>query len=135
VKATRASKNRWLDRAGFYGTQLTVCTTEAMFKKEYARMTKAPYPASLNWCEPGMACVHVLVSPSSTLPAQIICIDTADNDPILIAAMLAHEVVHVKQETMRVIGEKNPSSEFEAYFVQNTLENVLREYQRQIQEP
>ncbi len=129
-------KNRWLGRAGFYGTQLTLCTTEEMFKVLYKRMTGGVCPSSLQWCLPGAACRHVMESKDSPMPAQIICIDAHHenfkDDGIRAAAYLAHEVTHVKQETMRVIGEKNPSDEFEAYYIQNTLQNVLEEYARQM---
>jgi hypothetical protein len=130
---TQKAGNKWLDRAGFFGTQLTLCTTEAMFRAEYKRLTGAA-GLSIEWCPTGGASRHVLVQVGRRLPCQIITIDAAHEhmeDSILVAAMLAHEVVHVKQETMRVIGETSPSDEFEAYFVQNMLYNVLEEYARQ----
>ncbi len=129
-------KNRWLGRAGFYGTTLTLCTTEEMFKAEHKRMTSSVCPPGLQWCLPGAACRHVMESPFSSMPAQIICIDAHHEDfkgdGIRAAAYLAHEVTHVKQETMRAIGEKNPSDEFEAYYIQNMMQNVLEEYARQM---
>lgn len=42
--------------------------------------------------------------------------------------LLAHECVHIKQQFMDEIGEKSPSDEFEAYFVQEIMTNVVEDY-------
>jgi hypothetical protein len=47
-------------------------------------------------------------------------------DPIEVASLIVHEATHIKQHTMRIIGEKNPSSEFEAYMMQNIAGNLMQ---------
>ncbi len=42
--------------------------------------------------------------------------------------LLAHECVHIKQQFMDEIGEKFPSDEFEAYFVQDLMTNLTEDY-------
>lgn len=42
--------------------------------------------------------------------------------------LLAHECVHIKQQVMDEIGEKFPSDEFEAYFVQDLVTNLTEDY-------
>lgn len=45
-----------------------------------------------------------------------------------VMALIVHEAVHVKQEVMRVIGEHEPSDEFEAYTVDNIAYNLISDY-------
>lgn len=42
--------------------------------------------------------------------------------------LLVHECVHIKQKAMDEIGEKYPSSEFEAYFVQGVVTDLVEDY-------
>lgn len=44
-----------------------------------------------------------------------------------VAAMVAHEAVHVAQEMWRHLGEKNPGDEAEAYLVQLIVQSCLQE--------
>lgn len=131
-------KPKWLERAVAYGLHITLCTNEDMFHKEYARLTRnGPNAGRVkNWCKPGHACVHTLESMHNGSTCQLVCIDAAHedlkDDGIRVAAFLAHEATHCKQEYMRVIGEDKPSDEFEAYTVQNITQNLLDEYYRQV---
>ena len=43
---------------------------------------------------------------------------------------LVHEATHVKQHFMKSIGEENPSTEFEAYFMGAVMAELLRQYGR-----
>lgn len=43
-------------------------------------------------------------------------------------ALIAHEAVHVWQDVRERMGEKAPSSEFEAYAVQNIVQDLLCDY-------
>lgn len=42
--------------------------------------------------------------------------------------LLAHECVHIKQFVMKNIGEDKPSDEFEAYFVQDIVTDLVEDY-------
>lgn len=46
-------------------------------------------------------------------------------------ALIVHEAVHIWQEIKQIIGEKEPSHEFEAYSVQAISQQLMTEYLRQ----
>jgi hypothetical protein len=43
-------------------------------------------------------------------------------------ALLVHEAVHIWQDVKHRIGEDNPSSEFEAYAIQNISQELMLAY-------
>lgn len=43
-------------------------------------------------------------------------------------ALLVHEAVHLWQDARRVLGEKEPSAEFEAYAVQSISQRLMEAY-------
>lgn len=45
-----------------------------------------------------------------------------------VLGLLAHECVHIKQQVMDDIGEHSPSDEFEAYFVQDLVTTLTKDY-------
>ena len=64
----------------------------------------------------------------------IVCIgDVRGKDPIEVAGLIVHEATHIKQHVMRIIGEKNPSDEFEAYMMQNISANLMQCFVEQTQ--
>jgi hypothetical protein len=52
----------------------------------------------------------------------------AKDDPVAIVGLLVHEAVHVWQGLCRVIGEDEPSSEFEAYVIQHVTSELIEAY-------
>jgi len=54
-------------------------------------------------------------------------------DPIDVAGLIVHEATHIKQGVMRIIGEDNPSKEFEAYMMQNISANLMQCFKDQTQ--
>jgi len=79
--------------------------------------------------------------------AQTITLDWPDRDPVCIVALraglgdhtgiqiagiLVHEAVHVWQEYIHHIGEDRPSSEMEAYGIQNISYTLMEEFLRRI---
>lgn len=130
-------KPRWLDHAVVYGVKFTLCTSQDMYAAEFKRITKygrVPGEQLAQWCGGVVACVHKFDGAAKGDTVAIVCIDpekTAGMDGMTIAALLAHEAVHVKQEIMRHIGEREPGDEIEAYVVQNVVDELLHEYARQ----
>jgi hypothetical protein len=125
-------KNRWLNRSVVYGLCTTLCTTEEQFLATHKKLTKKAYDHDWVWCKTGKACVHVLERKDDGPPAVVVCINvTRGDDVIRSLSLLAHEATHVKQELMRVIGEKTPSDEFEAYVIQNLCHDLFDEFERQ----
>jgi hypothetical protein len=50
--------------------------------------------------------------------------------PLATVGLLVHEAMHVWRDIREGIGEEHPSSEFEAYAMQNIIEELLRAYQK-----
>ena len=121
---------RWCDRTLLRAPYFLLCTTEARYL-EMCRQLDIPYPSP--WLNPGAhATAHML-----THEGRDICIVTIDGklaksySGIAIAALLVHEAVHVFQFLCRSIGEHSPSSEFEAYAIQNISEELMEAYSRE----
>jgi hypothetical protein len=66
----------------------------------------------------------------TTARAIVTVADDFDVDGIQIAAVLAHEVVHIKQDICERIGEDKISSEMEAYIVQTILQDLMYDFKR-----
>jgi len=47
-------------------------------------------------------------------------------------ALLVHEAVHIWQRMCEIMGEREPSSEFEAYCVQAISQRLFMEFERQV---
>ena len=61
--------------------------------------------------------------------AAIVCIgSTKGRTRAQVHALLAHEAVHIWQAICDDIGEKKPSSEFEAYSIQAITQNLITAY-------
>lgn len=59
------------------------------------------------------------------------CIVTvADRTPQATVGLLVHEAMHVWRDIREGIGEERPSSEFEAYALQNIVEELITAYEK-----
>lgn len=120
---------KWLDRSLVqsplcYG----ICFTEADFHKECARLKLKPgeWPAFLS--ADANATVHHFLTTDEADECCIVCIKKVKLPVHQIAALLAHEAVHIWQLIKRNIGEDEPSDEFEAYAVQSITHNLIQAY-------
>ncbi len=52
--------------------------------------------------------------------------DTSERNLIEVYGLLLHEAVHVWQKVKKLMGEKEPSSEFEAYSIQAIAQDLLK---------
>lgn len=57
-------------------------------------------------------------------------VTVGDRAPLETVGLLAHEAMHVWRDMRETIGEKEPSSEFEAYAVHNILDRLMAAYER-----
>lgn len=55
--------------------------------------------------------------------------DTTERKPIEVYGLLLHEAVHVWQKIRKLMGEKEPSSEFEAYSIQAIAQDLFEMYE------
>ncbi|WP_284086984.1 hypothetical protein [Acinetobacter pittii] len=55
--------------------------------------------------------------------------DTSERKFIEIYGLLLHEAVHVWQKVKKLMGEKEPSSEFEAYSIQAIAQDLFKMYE------
>jgi hypothetical protein len=117
---------KWLDRDWIRGDYLGVCITEEAWEKQMKKMG-IKYPDHF-LSQDANATTHFLIN-SNGKRATIVCIR---HDPsrtgVQIAALLAHEAVHVFQRYCDYIGEDQPSKEFEAYCVQNIFQELAQGY-------
>lgn len=55
--------------------------------------------------------------------------DTSERKPIEVYGLLLHEAVHVWQQVRVLMGEREPSSEFEAYSIQAIAQDLFEMYE------
>lgn len=55
--------------------------------------------------------------------------DTSERKLIEVYGLLLHEAVHVWQKVRKLMGEKEPSSEFEAYSIQAIAQDLFKMYE------
>ena len=123
-------KPRWLSRTLLDGNHLTLCTSEERFA---AVLKHLGVRHPVEWMGPyGLASHHAFEQKSGGM-VSVVCIGYREGrEGIAIAAMLAHEAVHVWQAFLERIGEDKPGKEMEAYAIQFILHELLTEYQRQV---
>lgn len=116
----------WCDR-GFQPLYYGFCPDEAAWKREMKRLkVECPYPTTDGRCtsfdnaKGGDKCILVTIAKH---------IDRK-HDKVAIAALVAHEAVHVWQHVKEAMGETEPSREFEAYAVQHIFLQLLSAYSK-----
>jgi hypothetical protein len=80
------------------------------------------------------ACCHFFENDKNGSTTVMVCVDLEkmkEKSPIEVACKIVHEAVHVYQECMEYIGEKNPGREFEAYSIQHISEQLMKSYVEQ----
>lgn len=130
----------YLNRSLLWATHsVLVATSETWFATAMRLVGgAAPHPAyNSGFSKVGGACCKFMLTDDKH-PVVIICLDgaalEAEHPSPRIAALLAHECVHVLQATWRDMDEAAPGDEVEAYAMQSLLEEVLVEYARQRRE-
>ena len=107
-----------------------------MSRKDYRRTIKAFQlrdPGD-KWVTPNKAAtVHIWDRAESGGPSAIVCMRKPKNVAISqIVGLLAHEGVHIWQVVRADMGESQPSSEFEAYAIQNIVQELIEIYTEEI---
>lgn len=110
-----------------------LCATKKRFKKylKRLRIDKRLWPDfTLN--KQSNATTHFFENNSTGKTAALVCIGgTDDATDIQVMSLIVHEAVHVWQEIKDNIGEKYPSTEFEAYAIQVISQSLMCEWKDQ----
>lgn len=121
---------KWLDRTlmespYYYG----LCLSEKDFRKELKRLNvpKDGWPKFVA-TEQAHATAHFFESAGGE-QSVIVTLGSAKGRSLAqIHALLVHEAVHIWQAIREHIGEKNPSSEFEAYSIQSISQALMQAF-------
>ena len=121
-------KAKWLDRTLILSpVYYTLCTSEKTLAIELKRIKlKRDLVKTI---DTGATTTFFCNDDGETM--AIVCLFNHKYDIEQINAILAHEAVHIWQDIRGLIGEKNPSAEFEAYSIQKITQELLYEYKRQ----
>ena len=127
-------KLNWLERELFLSSHYyTLCTTEKLYQKalKHLGIPKKDRPDFVtNWHSNGTA--HHFENRKNESVTTVICIRNFEGkDQTAIVGLLAHEAMHLWQEIRTTLGEHNPSSELEAYAIQNLTQRLYAEFLRQ----
>lgn len=127
-------KLKWCDRTLVVGTHyFTLCTNEKLFRKamKHLRLPKKDWPDFVaNWHSD--ATIHYLENKENRSVSAVICVrNFEDKTPEQITGLFVHEAMHLWREVRKAIGEREPSAEFEAYAMQNIVQELLLEFARQ----
>lgn len=121
---------KWLDRAlvvlpHYYG----LCLDEKDFRRELKslKVPRANWPPYLGSAHAN-ATVHFFEKSDGGHCAIVTLSGMEGRSTAQVHAMLVHEAVHLWQETRSILGEKSPSSEFEAYAVQSISQRLMEAY-------
>jgi hypothetical protein len=123
---------KWINRNIFLSpVYIGLCKTEDQFKEELKKlkipMTEWP---SFNKSEIADATTHFFFAPDKST-CCIVCMKQPKAKTLSqINALICHETIHIWQEIKTVIGEKNPSYEFEAYCVQGIFQNLAEAFHK-----
>ena len=124
-------KSKWIDKALIISPVCyTVCTNENEFYRLLKNL-KMPISEQPEFFLSGYGAVtHSFKTENDAI--AIVCLEIDNNvSNAQLSAMLAHEAVHIFQYILECMGEKNPSTEFEAYSIQMITQKLIIEYERQ----
>jgi hypothetical protein len=110
-------------RLPFFG----LCLSQREFDAEMKRLKITEH---IPFVTPGSdATTHTLDNKRTGNTITVVCLQpNRRHKEYEVMALLVHEGVHIWQEYRRGLGEKEPSSEFEAYCVQAISEELFKAY-------
>ncbi len=122
-------KIKWLSRnCHVLAVQFALCLSEKDFKVELARLKiKEDVQFMKNWHSSATA--HYIEQKEKQNALVIVCMGEALDKPLdEVIGLLAHEAAHIWQYHKELIGEENPSKEFEAYAIQSIVQHLVSSY-------
>lgn len=120
---------RWLNTTLVEGVDMALFIDPDDFDAAVRELNVEDSPGFLP-AEDALAGVHELEVGKSTR-CFVVVGDVSGLKRLEVITLLVHEAVHVWQATKAVLGEDEPSVEFEAYAIQNISHRLIDEYDRQ----
>lgn len=121
----------WRDRSAVLAPFFGLVVTEDDFNEQMDRAEIPPYDRG-RWVNEGSdATTHTYTNKEGKMCCLVALATWEGRDPVGIVGLLIHEAVHVWQHMCENIGEKNPSSEFEAYSIQWISQELMRSFSEQ----
>lgn len=108
-----------------------LCVNEAQYRM--ARRQLAKEGKFISWAFPEKGALCQFIATDGEITECVVCLKEVD-DPIINAARLVHEAVHIWRKYAESLDEKNPSEEFMAYTIQNISQILFYAYQRILEE-
>lgn len=125
-----SGKRGWADRVLVRAPgYLALCVTQKHFERvlEHLNVSHSERPAFVS--KTADATTHFFTNPTNGGTVAVVCLGKHEGySPIDVAALLVHEAVHVWQDAVKTLGEKEPSVEFEAYSIQEISHQLMRLY-------
>ena len=124
------NKINWLSRVGLPLPYYCLCLNEKQFNKVLKHLKVKDKPDFLknDYCN---ATVHHFQFSGKL--ACVVCLgDTKDRHITEIYGLLIHESVHIYQEFLNFIGERQTGIETEAYLIQTISQNLIDQYINEI---
>ncbi len=125
-------KTRWIDRhlvvAPHY---IGLCLSDKEFKRELKRLKieREEWPPFLCGRHANATC-HFFDNTKTGKRIALVCLgSTSKVESVQIQGLLVHESVHIWQAIRDDIGERDPSSEFEAYSIQSIAQGLMQAYE------
>ncbi len=115
-------KTMWFD-AGWFPYQYAFCPSERAWYETLKEtgMSRTPYPT-------GAGTTNLFRRRDTKSPTALVTV--LDRPPRQTIELLTHEAMHVWRDIRKVMGERKPSSELEAYALQNILSNLMLAYEK-----
>jgi hypothetical protein len=130
VKRDEHTRINWCERRLMTSPyHFGLCLSEADFQHELRRL-KVPareWPDFLGSSVANATC-HFLERTDGKRLAIICLGDTEGRLPVEVNGLLVHEAVHIWQRICEDIGERRPSTEFEAYSIQFLSQELMHAY-------
>lgn len=122
---TATSRVVWCDR-GWIPYCYGFCPDEAAWKHEVKRLgvPHLTYPTA------DAMCTQMESKITAYEGLTLITVNHKKRSPQFVISLLVHEAMHVWREMCVAMGERSPSSEFEAYAMQNIVHHLIGAYEQ-----
>jgi hypothetical protein len=120
------SAHPWCNRSLMKGVYFTLCLTEHQFNAacKHLKVTGADYQQQHH------GTTYYFENPERERVCIVVIRGAKKRKISEVIGLIAHEAMHVWQETKQFIGEPNPSKEFEAYAVQNIVQELFMLFEK-----